>query len=852
LTVGIVIVSHSATLAEGVVELARQMAGEDVKIEAAGGLDMPDHPLGTDAALVLQAIERADSGDGVLVLMDLGSAVMSAEMAVEMLQDEQREKVLLTSAPLVEGAVAAAVTARLGAPLEQVAEEARGGLQPKAEHLGAEGKESAAEAEAQPAVEEGAVTARLSVRNPLGLHARPAARFVQTAGSYDARVTVRNLTTGRGPASGRSLNAVATLGVRQGHEIEVQATGPQSEQVVEALQELAARNFDEEIGPEPSTSLRTAPRETAATTPARPASPKAATAKPLPPPEPGAILTGLPASPGIAVAPARLFRPPVPEVPTRQAEDPDAEWSALQQSIEAVRNEIRQTRSSVAARAGEYHAGIFDAHLLFLEDEALLEPARRLIFDEKRNAGDAWNRASEEMAAQYRSLEDEYMRARADDVTAVARQVVAHLIGQSSAAKGIEAAGILVAAELTPADTAGLDTALVHAIATAFGGPTSHSAILSRSLGIPAVVGLGERLLGVTEGAALALDGVAGTVIVEPSAEITRDYRARGEARREAERRARSAAHEPAVTRDGRRIEVVANAGSVEDVRAAVAGGAEGVGLLRTEFLFVGRTSLPDEEEQYSAYRQLAETLEGRPMIVRTLDVGADKPLAYLPRPPEANPFLGVRGIRLALAEPELLSTQLRAILRVAVEFPLKVMFPMVATLEELRRAEGLVRQAREELAGRGAPMADRIDVGMMVEVPAAALGAERFAPEVDFFSIGTNDLSQYTMAADRGNEHVAALADALEPAVLRLIGQVVDAAEAHGKWVGVCGELAGDPLATPVLVGLGVRELSMSPPSIPSVKQAVRDVDLAGARALADKALSLESAAAVRTLLAE
>jgi phosphoenolpyruvate-protein phosphotransferase/dihydroxyacetone kinase phosphotransfer subunit len=837
LTVGIVIVSHSATLAEGVVELARQMAGEDVKIEAAGGLDMPDQPLGTDAMLVLQAIDRAYSDDGVLVLMDLGSAVLSAEMALEMLPDEQRPKVLLTDAPLVEGAVAAAVTARLGAPLKQVADEARGGLQPKAAHLEGE-VEGEAAPEAQSTSEEGAVTVRLSIRNPLGLHARPAARFVQTAGAFDARVMVRNVTAGRGPASGRSLNAVATLGVRQGHEIEVSAIGPQAQQALVALRELAARNFDEEVGaeelaPQPITRASAAP-----------------TGEIVPPPAPGETLTGLPASPGIAVGPARRFRPLVPEVPTHQTEDPDAEWKTLEQALDGVREEIRETRSSVAARAGEYHAGIFDAHLLFLDDEALLDPARRMIFDEKRNAADAWSRASEEMAAQYRSLQDEYMQARADDVTAVARQVVARLLGVASTAKGIQEPGILVAPDLTPADTAGLDTALVQAVATAFGGPTSHSAILARSLGIPAVVGLGQRVLAVVEGALVAIDGAAGALVVEPSPDMAGEYQARAEARREAEAKARAGAHRPAVTGDGRRIEVVANAGSVEDVRAAVSAGAEGVGLLRTEFLFVGRSSLPDEDEQYAAYRQLAEALEGRPLIIRTLDVGADKPLSYLPRPAEANPFLGVRGIRLGLAEPELLSIQLRAILRAAAEFPIKVMFPMVATLEEFRRGAALVRAGREEIAARGAPVHDRLEVGMMVEVPAAAIGADRFAPEVDFFSVGTNDLSQYTMAADRGNEQVAALADGLEPAVLRLIGQVVDAAGARGKWVGVCGELAGDPLAAPVLIGLGVQELSMSAPSIPAVKQAVRDVDMAVARALAEKALSLESAAAVRALV--
>jgi len=841
--VGIVVVSHSATLAEGVVELARQMAGEDVRLEPAGGIDAPDHPLGTDAMLVMQAIERADTGDGVLVLMDLGSAVMSAEMALEMLPDDLRERVRLTDAPLVEGAVAAAVTARLGASLEDVATEARGGLQAKSAHLGSEETQAPAETGEGAAAGDGAaVTARLLVRNPLGLHARPAARFVQTAGSFDATVAVTNETTGKGPASARSLNAVATLGVRQGHEIEVAARGRQATEAIEALRELAERNFDEEIdgalapppraaGPTPVATRRAAERGS--------------------PPGPGTTLSGLPASPGIAVGPARHFGAPALAIPTDRATDPAAEWAALQRALEEVRAEIRSTRSAVAARAGEYHAEIFDAHLLFLDDEALTEPARRLIFDERRNAADAWNAASEEMAGQYRKLDDEYLQARAEDVTAVARQVEARLTGQTGGAKAIREAGVLVAAELTPADTAGLDASLVRAIATAFGGPTSHSAILARSFGIPAVVGIGETLLDVAEGTPLALDGEAGTVMVDPPPEIAAEHESRAAALAEAAGAARMAAQEPAVTKDGRKIEVAANAGAPEDIGAAVEAGAEGVGLLRTEFLFVGRETLPDEEEQYTAYRSLAAALEGRPLILRTLDVGADKPLPYLPQPGEANPFLGVRGIRLGLAEPELLSIQLRAALRAAAEFPLKVMFPMVSSLDEIRRAKDLVEDARQALAKRGAPLPDRLDVGMMVEVPAAALMADAFAPEIDFFSIGTNDLSQYTMAADRGNEHVAGLADALEPAVLRLIARVVEGADAHGKWAGVCGELAGQAVATPVLVGLGVRELSMSPPSIPAVKQAVRALDMAEARALAEKALALESAVAVRAMLA-
>jgi phosphoenolpyruvate-protein phosphotransferase len=410
----------------------------------------------------------------------------------------------------------------------------------------------------------------------------------------------------------------------------------------------------------------------------------------------------------------------------------------------------------------------------------------------------------------------------------------------------------VVAADLTPADTASLDRELALGIATAAGSPTSHSAILARSLGIPAAVGLGEALLSVPEGTELLLDGDAGTVHVEPDAGLAGEYKQRAAAREQAARSARAAAAEPAVTRDGRRIEVVANIGSPDDVPAAIENGAEGVGLLRTEFLFLERDSMPSEDEQVAAYTSIAKGLQGRPLILRTLDVGADKPLPYLPQRPEANPFLGVRGIRLALEQPELLETQLRAVLRTAAEYPLKVMFPMVATLEEFRQAKAVLADVRAGLERAGAPTPDELEVGVMIEVPAAALAAEQFAPEVDFFSLGTNDLTQYTMAAERGNAAVASLADGLHPSVLSLIRTVAEAATGHGKWVGVCGELASDPAAVPVLVGLGIAELSANAPAIPAVKQAVRGVDAEAARDLAERALELSSAAEVRKLVAD
>ena len=813
--VGLVIVSHSARLADGVVELARQMGGEDVAIEAAGGMADPPGEIGTDMVVVMEAIERAKSPDGVIVLMDLGSAVMSAEMAAEMVTDTE---VLLCEAPLVEGAVAAAARARTGASLEEVATEARAALGMKASQLGVE----AAAPAAATVDASGGSELRLEVPNKLGLHARPAARFVETASRFDAAVTVADETTGRGPADARSLSALITLGVRQGHAIVVQAAGPQADAALAALRDLADDNFGDDDG------------AAAPPTPAEPAPPADA---------PEGVLKGVPASSGIAIAPARtsggsdpltsfaLENADVSDDAAVRGSDPLTEWGRLEAAREAARGDVVAARAQIARQAGEAEAAIFDAHLLLLDDTALLGPAKEAV-DAGKSAAAAWAEAARATADGYRALDDPYLQERAIDVEDVGGRVLRHLTGAPGPA-ALTAEGILVAADLTPGDAAGLDRELVRGLAVARGGATSHAAILARALAIPAVVGLGDAILAVPDGTLLVVDGDAGTVEVDPSADtVAERERARAEAH-ERVARARVRAREPARTTDGETLEVAANLGSAAEAAAAVELGADGVGLLRTEFLFLDRDDAPSEEEQRAVYTEIAEALDGRPVVVRTLDAGADKPLPFLRQPPEENPFLGVRGIRLGLANEELLRAQLRAIVAVAKDHPaVKVMFPMVATLDEYRAARALLEAEREAL---GAPA---IEVGVMVEVPAVALLADAFAAEVDFFSVGTNDLTQYTMAAERGNERLAGLLDGLRPAVLRLIGDTAKAAAAHGRWVGVCGELAGDPEAAVVLAGLGVSELSMAASRIAEVKDALRAVSLAEARDAAARAL--------------
>jgi multiphosphoryl transfer protein len=819
MSVALVIVSHSAKLAEGVVELAREMGGEDVAIEAAGGMADPPGAIGTDAMVVMEAIEKVASPDGVLVLMDLGSAVMSAEMAVEMAGDDVRTA-LVADAPLVEGAVAAAATARGGVGLDEVAAAARGALKSAAadEAGGGGGGEDANDA----------LERRFVLTNRLGLHLRPAGKLVAAAAPAD--VDVSNATTGAGPVSATSLIGLSEL-AKHGEEILVRARGPRAAEALDAITALADDNWGDADDEETA--------DAAAAAPTAPAAERAA---------PGAPLRGLPVAPGIAIGPAQRLRAPEPAVSDAPAGDPADERRALDAAREAARADIRAARAAVAAGAGEAEAGIFDAHLLLLDDEALLGPARRAIEEEGRNAGQAWDAAIRAAAGAYGDAQSAYMRERAADVLDAGRRVLGHLAGTGAAAPTLDRAGVLVAEDLTPGQTATLDRDLVRGIATARGSATSHAAILARAFGIPAVVGLGAPLLETADGTALVLDGEAGTVLVDPGPDALADAERRQEDERRVadERRARAAA--PAHTRDGRRIEVAANLGAVGEAAGAVAEGAEGVGLLRTEFLFLGREDAPDEEEQVAALSEVAAALEGRPLVIRTLDVGADKPLPFLAQDSEANPFLGRRGIRLALANPAIMRAQLRAILRVAAEHDnVKMMFPMVAALSELRAARAMLDEERAAL-GLDPPL----EVGIMVEVPAVAVAAERFAREADFFSIGTNDLAQYTVAAERGNEHVAGLATGPVPAVLALVAAVVRGAQAHDRWVGVCGELAGDPLAAALLVGLGVTELSMAPPRIPDVKEALRALDADEAAGVARAAVEADDAQAVRALAAE
>lgn len=829
--VGIVVVSHSRSLAEGVVELARQMGGDELPLEAAGGLE--DGSIGTDVERVRAAIERAMTDDGVLVLMDLGSALMSAEMAVELLQSGG--EVALSEAPFVEGTVAAAVAARGGASLAEVRAEARQAIAIKEAQLGddgAAGARDSADGRDDGAAAPAGHGVRIPVLNEIGLHARPAALVAALANRFDVDLRLAKV-GGAGPVSARSLTGLMTLVARKGDELLATASGPRADEALAALEELAREGFGEGVPTNAQSAGAAAPPAAAAPASAVPVGRAAR-------PEPGTLVRGIAASAGIALGPARYFGEQLDAPPERASEGADVEWSRLESAREAARSAIERDRTEVARRTTADDAAIFAAHLALLDDEALVGAARARI-EGGASAEAAWYAASQATAAAWRALDDDLLRERAADVEDVGRRVLAVLLGRERHG-GIDQAGVLVVSELTPADAAALDPELIGGIAAAHGTATAHAAILARALGIPAVVGLGPSVLSVGEGTPLLLDGSEGTVLVSPDEEAAEHALHERELEVERRRRARHHAHEPAVTKDGTTIEVAANLGGAGEAAGAVELGADGVGLLRTEFLFLGRQEIPGEEEQVQTLTQIADALGGRPLIVRTLDVGADKPLPALAMAAEQNPFLGMRGIRLSLRHPELLAMQLRAILRVAANYPLKVMFPMVATAAELDAALAALSRARTATDVQVA-----MEVGIMVEVPAAALQADLLARPADFFSIGTNDLTQYTMAAERGNEQVGELLTGPQPAVLRLVAETVAGAAAHGRWVGVCGELAGDPAAAVLLVGLGVRELSMAPPLIAEVKQALRSVALADAVAAAGRALDASDSAQAR-----
>ncbi len=562
-------------------------------------------------------------------------------------------------------------------------------------------------------------------------------------------------------------------------------------------------------------------------------------------------LQGVAASNGIAIGPAYCYRPPDLRIGNRAFTSSVQELERFTAAVQQADTELQALHDSLAARATEQDAAIFDAHHMMLHDPTLAKKVRKSV-ESGQIVERAVVTATDEFATVLSQMKDELFAARAADVRDIGRRLLRILLGLPDTTLGsITVPSIIVADDLTPSDTASLDPRVTLGFCTAHGGLTAHSAILARTLGIPAIVALGDKLLSaVATGTELVLDGKDGVLFISPETSTVAQYELRRQEHEQHMAEVRSHAMEATHTMDGQRVEVAANIGDVASARDAAANGAEGVGLLRTEFLYLDEVQPPSEEKQLRIYREIFDVMGQRPIIVRTLDIGADKPPSYLSFPAEANPFLGWRAIRISLDRPDLFRTQLRAILRAAVGYSVRIMFPMVSDLDELRRACTVVEDVRAELVVEHLPFADGVPVGIMVETPAAAMLVDLLADAADFFSLGTNDLTQYTLAVDRGNATVAGLFQPLHPSVLRLIKQTIDLAHARGKWVGMCGELAGMQRAVPILLGLGLDEFSMNPRAIPDAKHLIRKLDKARACTIANEALRLGTAAEIETYM--
>jgi phosphoenolpyruvate-protein phosphotransferase len=753
-------------------------------------------------------------GDGFEVLVAAGARVRQGDALVNFDLDTlaQRAKSLITPIVITNGERFAIANARVGQSLDvgdPLLE-----LQPTADGAKAQ-TDQAAQQE---------VTERVTIAHDHGIHARPAALIANFAKTSPAEISV--VVRGR-KANGKSAVALMSLGAQRGDELTLVASGPDAAKAVAELKKVVL-SLDEK------TSAPSAPAPAPLPSPVHGGGPGRGQTQ-----TPGR-LRGVIASRGLAVGRAVPLKSA--EVQVAEAGKGIAHESA---EFERARAEVRTRLEQIAGSAHGTARAVIAAHLEFLDDWELVAAARRSIARGK-SAGFSWRRAVRESADTLRALGDPRMSERVDDLLDLESQVLLTLHGEEPVViRNLPERAILIAEDLKPSQLVSLDATRLAGICLAAGGPTSHVAILAAAMGIPALVALGPTVLDIAEGAWLVLDAEQGNLATAPDQTALAAAEQTLAARQQRKQAERAAAHADCRTADGVRIEVLANLGSLAEAQVAMAHGAEGCGLLRTEFLFLERDAPPDEEEQLRQYQGIATTLDGRPLVIRTLDVGGDKPIPYLPLPAEPNPALGLRGVRTSLWRPDLLRVQLRAILRVQPVGQCRVLLPMITDTAEIRAVRRMIDEVRRELR-----LSSSIAVGAMIETPAAALLAERVANEVEFLSIGTNDLTQYTLAMDRGHSELAHRIDGLHPAVLRLIATTVAAADKHSRFVAVCGGLASEPAAVPVLLGLGVQELSVVPTLVPQLKSLIRTLTLDACRSLAQRAVALDTAEAVRALV--
>jgi phosphocarrier protein FPr len=786
--VGLVLVSHCRALADAAAYLARQVSSNvAIPIAAAGGVGDSYAELGTDAMDIMQAIESVYSDDGVLVLMDMGSAILSAKTAIEFIENEKAEHIRLCAAPFVEGAVSAAVQISIGNSLEIVRQEAGTALAAKQLELG---DTAVPVVESVPEDEGAYLSYRFVSHLKNGLHARPASMLVSTAASFNAIVKVKNISRNKGPESARSINKLALLGILLGDEVELRISGHDADRALNALQKLVDDNFGE-----PPVLLETEVKQQ------------------------DKLLS---LAPGIAMG--RLYREGAAEVCIRRTiNDTESEINRFETALAQVRAELETHEVRLVQEGHTDEAGIFNAQKLILMDEDLIDEVKNIIRTERVDAAYLYQQKMNKLAADYRKLPGAYLPQRAADINDVASRVLAVLTGQ----KKIEGEDfgdlILAAKEVQPSMIVRFENR-IRGILSETGGATSHAAILAKTLGIPGISGyhLDEN---VENGTLVIIDGKNCSVTVNPDLQTQSSFKKKIAGWEEKKKQDFEDSKKDAVTTDGVKIYIRANVGEKRDAKKAVEYHAEGIGLLRTEFLFLSSPNVPDEAAQVAMLKEILMFFHNDPVTIRTLDIGGDKPLPWLDQQKEENPFLGVRGIRLCQRERRLFISQLRAILRAGLGFKVKIMAPMISTVEEVRFCKEMLETAHVGLEQEGVAHLWPVPLGIMVETPAAAIMADKLAAASDFFSIGSNDLSQYIMSADRGNSTLSELANVHQAAVLRAIKMSADAAHKANIPISVCGEMAGDPLLSQVLAGMGITELSMSPSAIGGVKRAITGI---------------------------
>lgn len=823
--IGLVLVSHSRKLAQSLVDFVREMNPNSIPIVAAGGVGKNYEELGTDATDILEAINSVYSDDGVIILLDMGSAILSTELALDFLESSVAQKIKICSAPLVEGSISAAVQISLNMDIETVCQEALESLQGKQSHLQKDtDKNLETGTKVTNTEEQNKVEKILTINNLHGLHARPAAKFVQMAGEFLSHITVKNLTKNKGPVNARSLNKLAALEILYENQILVSAFGDDAAEAITALTQLNENNYGEssKVSLEPVTKRKRADGKFSI-------------------------------SEGYAIGRAKLNNKKEDVMKEEIIEQPELEIKKITEALSESKNKISMDIENLQNILKKEEIEIFEAHKVLLDDPDIIEQTILLIKNQKYSAQYAWKKTIEKVVKKYQNLKDEYLQIRANDIQDIGRRVLDQMQGITSILEiNSQEPVILFDRELTPTQVISLDSEKVIGIVTELGSTTSHAAILIRAIGIPALCGF-DRLSEIKEQQKIILDGFTGELFIEPTKDVEKKYKQKFEKWKETQRQQLITARQPATTKDSYDIEVLANVSSIREAELATKSGADGIGLFRTEFLFFERNHPPTEEEQYNTFCKVAKILGAKkPITLRTFDLGGDKILPYLVFEKEENPFLGVRGIRLYDKFPKLFNEHIRAILRAATFYNFQIMLPMISQVEEFLKIKEVITDIHLDLEKNNITHKWPIKIGVMIETPSAVIIAKELAQVADFFSIGTNDLTQYTMAAERGNTSLESYSDSLHPSILRSIKNTVEAAQDTNIPLSICGEMASELVAIPLLLGLGIKKISIVSSKIPAIKERIRKINTQEEIDKNKKILLLENSREVRNFLSK